>query len=182
MAMPEYVGISENGDLAQALSEAISTAKEAIPSDYVNWEIVKISGANGGFTLVNVLEVTIAASPTSLRSLDSTSALFQTIDSSNKPFVIKLVEPDKIEHARRILRGEEKGRVHIQGTIVKEVAPYNPGRLFHLEPRSIDFFEVAIEVCDANVDLVENDLEGVGGDFLPGNHWCPWSSRLLREL
>lgn len=110
------------------------------------------------------------------------STLFEVKDASGISFVIKLVDENKITHARRILSGDETMRIHVQGIIVKEPASYNPGRMFHIDPATIDFFEMAMEVCDATVELIEADLGNVGGDFLPGNHWCPWSSQLIREI
>jgi hypothetical protein len=110
-------------------------------------------------------------------------AYFRFTDTDGKPrFIIQLVEPRKIEHARRIWRGEERSRVHVQGTIMKEPAIYNPGWSYHLAPESIEFFEHAIEVCDASIQYVEEHLDEVGGSTLPGAHWCPWSSQLVDEV
>ena len=106
---------------------------------------------------------------------------FSDVDPE-KRFVIKLVDPKKIDHARRILKGEEKSRVHISGIIVKEKAQYNSRWSYHLDPNSIDFFEVAVEVCDSSMQYVEDHLSEVGGSFLPENRWCPWSSKVVREL
>ncbi len=115
--------------------------------------------------------------------MDSPTAYFRFTDIEEKPrFVIKLVEPEKIEHARRILRGEETSRIHVQGTVVKEPAGYNPGWSYHLAPESIDFFEMAVEVCDATIRFVEDNLDEVGGSTLPDSHWCPWTSRLVDEV
>jgi hypothetical protein len=97
-------------------------------------------------------------------------------------FMIQLVEPHKIEHARRILRGEERSCVHVQGTIIKESAIYNPGWKYHSAPESIEFFEHVIEVCDASMQYVEEHLDEIGGSTLPGSHWCPWSSQLVDEV
>lgn len=108
--------------------------------------------------------------------------LFEFNQGDDGPFVIELVESEKIAHARSVLAGTEKTRVHVSGTIVKEIAAYNPGWSYHLEPTSIKFFQNAIEVCDANMNHVEQHLDEVGGEYLPNNHWCPWSSRLVREL
>jgi hypothetical protein len=83
---------------------------------------------------------------------------------------------------RRILCGEERSRVHIQGTIIKEPAIYNPGWSYHLTPESIEFFETAIELCDASIQFIEEHLSEVGGSTLPGAHWCPWSSRLVEDV
>lgn len=52
----------------------------------------------------------------------------------------------------------------------------------HLRPESISFFDQAIEVCDATIPYVEDHLDEAGGAFLPGNYWCLWTSRLVREL
>lgn len=110
-------------------------------------------------------------------------AYFRFTDTDGKPrFVIKLVEPEKIEHARRILRGEETSRIHVQGVVEKKPAEYNPGWSYHLKPDSIDFFEFAVEVCDSSIQYVEENLEQVGGAFLPGSHWCPWTSRIVDEV
>lgn len=181
MSDKEFKGISTSGDFNEALSNAIQDAKEKLHADHIAWEISKISGRSGGFILENILEVTVSVAPPTLAE-DQSQAYFQVMDSAEKIYVIKLVESSKIEHARKTLSGKETKRVHIQGTIVKEPASYNEGWSFHLQPSSIDFFEMAMEVCDSNVELVANDLASVGGAFLPGNHWCPWASRLVREI
>jgi hypothetical protein len=97
-----------------------------------------------------------------------------------KRFVFKLTNPTKIDAARGILNAGR--RRSVEGVIVKERAPYNPEWSFHLDPASIGFFEVQIEVCDANVTYVEEHLDEVGGSTLPRNFWCPWSSRLVAEV
>lgn len=97
-------------------------------------------------------------------------------------FIIKLTDLDKIQHARNILSGKETKVVHVSGNVVKEPAPYNPDWSFNLDPDSISFFESAIEVCDATIEHVENHLDEACGSFLPNCTWCPWSSRLLKEV
>lgn len=99
-----------------------------------------------------------------------------------KRFVFQLIEDKKIEHARDIIAGIEKTKVHVQGTVVPTRMAYNPDWSFHLDPLSVDFFEVQIEVCDANVAHVEEHLDEVGGSFLPRSFWCPWSSRVVAEV
>ncbi|GAA2847666.1 hypothetical protein GCM10010517_04770 [Streptosporangium fragile] len=96
--------------------------------------------------------------------------------------VFKLTDPARIQEARDILSGTQADRTHVLGRIVKRPVPYNPGWDFHLDPASISFFQVAIEVCDARPQYVEDHLDEVGGAFLPGAIWCPWGSRLLREV
>jgi hypothetical protein len=100
----------------------------------------------------------------------------------DQEFIFELANEDKIAHARRILSAEEKERVHVIGRIRKSSKSYNPNWSFHLDPETIDFFAVAIEVCDANMQYVEDHLDEACGAFLPGCHWCPWDSRLVREV
>ncbi|MEU6175908.1 calmodulin-binding protein [Streptantibioticus parmotrematis] len=109
-------------------------------------------------------------------------AYFEMTDITGSPFVIKLTDSARIEEARRILSGEERDRLHVIGRIVKRREPYNPRWDFALNPDTVSFFEVAIEVCDATTPYVEDHLDEAGGAFLPGLYWCPWTSRLVREL
>ncbi|MEU7834428.1 MULTISPECIES: calmodulin [unclassified Nonomuraea] len=95
---------------------------------------------------------------------------------------IPLTDPAKIEHARRILSGEEQEELHVLGRIIKRPAPYNPYWSFHYDPDTISFFALAIEVCDATVTYTEEHLDEACGAFLPGCFFCPWTSRLVREV
>lgn len=97
-------------------------------------------------------------------------------------FVFQLTDPAKIKEARDILRGVQQQRIHVAGKIVKRPASYNPPWRYHLDPGSISFFGNAVEACDATIRYVEDHLDEAGGSFLPGLTWCPWTSRLLREV
>jgi hypothetical protein len=46
----------------------------------------------------------------------------------------------------------------------------------------VEFFDSALEVCDATIQYVEEHLDQVGGTFLPNSIWCPWRSRLIAEI
>ncbi|MBJ6765947.1 calmodulin [Myxococcaceae bacterium JPH2] len=107
---------------------------------------------------------------------------FTQPSSRGQEFIIELNDENTINHARRILSGEEKNEVHVHGRIIKRTQPYNPKFSFHLDPATIRFFSMAIEVCDADMVYVEDHLDEAGGAFLPGGHWCPWSSTLAREV
>ena len=109
-------------------------------------------------------------------------AYFEFIDANQDRFVIRLIERRKIAHARAILRGEEVEGNSVMGKVVKQPADYNPQWSYHLRPKSIEFFDFAIEVCDASISYLEDHLDEAGGAFLPGRRWCPWSSRLTREV
>lgn len=112
----------------------------------------------------------------------ATRFAFTQPSSPGTEFIIEVTDEKTISHARRILSGDEKNEVHVHGRIVKRTQPYNPRFSFHLDPSTINFFSMAIEVCDANMTYLEDHLDEAGGAFLPGNHWCPWDSRLTREV
>jgi hypothetical protein len=106
----------------------------------------------------------------------------KTPDGEVVEFIFELVDSEKIKKARAILEATNPTKNRVSGTVVAGRKSYNPDWSFHLDPESIGFFEMAMEVCDANVSYVEAHLSEVGGDFLPNGYWCPWSSKLKREL
>ena len=116
----------------------------------------------------------------------SPSALFVFAQTDPKGverfFVFRLEDSARIQEARAILARPSVLKRPVQGTVIQKPAPYNPQWSFHLMPSSIGFFEMQVEVCDANVTYVQDHLAEVGGSFLPKSFWCPWSSRLIREI
>jgi hypothetical protein len=110
------------------------------------------------------------------------TAYFAFTQRPGQEFVFELNDDERIAHARRIVTGEETERVHVMGRIQKRKMPYNASWDFCLDPATITFFAVAIEVCDANMEYVEDHLDEACGAFLPGCHWCPWDSRVVREV
>jgi hypothetical protein len=96
-------------------------------------------------------------------------------------FVIALTDPATIAEARAMASGQAPSR-HVTGLVVAEAVPYNAPWSFHLDPDSISFAEMSIEVCDAATSYVEAHLAEVGGAFLPDRRWCPWSSRVIAEV
>lgn len=109
-------------------------------------------------------------------------AYFTFEQEPDQEFFFELRDQEKVDHARRIISGEETERVHVMGRIIKRKAPYNPRWEYHLNPDSINFFAMAIEVCDANMQYVDDHLDEACGAFLPGCMWCPWNSRVVREV
>jgi hypothetical protein len=97
-------------------------------------------------------------------------------------FTIMLTDSVKIQEARDIVSGVQTDTTSVMGTIIKVPAPYNPPWSYHLDPASIVFFDVAVDVCDASPQYVEEHLSEVGDAFLPGSTWCPMSSRVVEEV
>lgn len=97
-------------------------------------------------------------------------------------FVFELTDPNKIQEARDILSGKQKDKTHVIGRIKKSKAPYNSNWDYQLDPSTISFFSFAIEVCDSSIQYTDDHLDEAGGAFLPGLMWCPWNSRLVKEV
>ncbi|HUA80463.1 MAG TPA: hypothetical protein VL997_08840 [Dyella sp.] len=113
----------------------------------------------------------------------STSRHPEEIGQVLTEFVIAVDDPATIRHIVGILDGTYLGRaVHIKGLVVKDRADYNKSWSYYLDPASIELFDTQPEECDATASMVEQNLDQVGGSFLPGGIWCPWSSKLLREV
>ncbi|WP_329083667.1 MULTISPECIES: BP74-related protein [unclassified Streptosporangium] len=119
---------------------------------------------------------------TTHHTTNAPDAYFEFTDVTQSTAVLKLTDPAKIQHARDLLSGATTEKPHVVGRILKRPAPYNPLWSFHYNPDTIDFFDYAIEVCDATLPYVEDHLDEAGGPFLPGLVWCPWTSKLVREI
>ena len=101
---------------------------------------------------------------------------------SKETFIFKLTDPVRIQEARDILNGKQKDKTQVTGLIVRKHVSYNPPWNYYLKPGSISFSGASIEVCDASISYVEEHLDEVGGSFLPDHQWCPWGSRLVKEV
>ncbi|MEU6508717.1 calmodulin-binding protein [Streptomyces sp. NPDC046942] len=143
-------------------------------------QLTKLAGlAAAGLLALTAAQTTAHAAPA--KAADE-RAYFVMEDITREQFVIELTDPAKIEHARELVNGETTDRPHVVGRIVKRTAPYNPRWSYHYNPDTVDFFDVAIEVCDSTIPYTEDHLDEAGGAFLPGLVWCPWTSRLVREV
>ncbi|MGR6913301.1 BP74-related protein [[Actinomadura] parvosata] len=131
---------------------------------------------------LTALPALTAAAPASAAQQAAPAAYFVMTDITREQFVVQITDPDKIRHARELVSGETGERPHVVGRISKQSAPYNARWSYHFRPETVDFFDVAIEVCDATIPYVEDHLDEAGGAFLPGLVYCPWTSRLVREL
>jgi hypothetical protein len=108
-------------------------------------------------------------------------AYFKFRDDWNDYFVFKLIDKEKIQKARNILSGKQRGIP--TGIITKGPAPYNPKWGFNYVPSSIDFTEYAMELCDASIHYIEENFEEFCKNFPEDKcRWCPWGARLVAEL
>jgi uncharacterized protein (TIGR03437 family) len=97
-------------------------------------------------------------------------------------FVVEITSPAVIQQARALLTIPESERPHVRGVVVKAPSYFNSPWTFHIDPASVGFSDISVEVCDAATSEVEGHLAEVGNAFLPDSVWCPWSSRILAEI
>lgn len=100
-------------------------------------------------------------------------------------FVIAVNNPVVVRQIERILANETwpGDAVHVKGKVVRGRVAYNEEYPFHLDSDSIELFAASNEECEATSLKVEEDLHLVGTPaFLASGIWCPWSSRLVREI
>ena len=102
------------------------------------------------------------------------------VEPREETFVVKITDPVKIQMARDILSGKIKERYGISGEIVKESVCYNAPWSFHLASESLIFFQVSAEVCDSELQGIEDGV--ANGTIESRTRWCPWSSLLLKEI
>ncbi len=102
-------------------------------------------------------------------------AYFCVRDATGDSFVLRLVEQNKIDHARDVVRGIEEEIVHVATATMGGPIAWNPGWQFHIPPTAVYFFDQALEICDASIAGVDQ-----GGP--PASTWCPWTSEIFIEL
>jgi Ca2+-binding RTX toxin-like protein len=109
-------------------------------------------------------------------------AWFTFTDASDETLVFRLNDPALVAHAGALLAGDETSDPRIGGTVVKTPVAYNIGWSYHLDPASVFFFEMSTEVGDSTMRYIEDHLDEVGGELLPGSIWTGWSSTLVDKL
>jgi hypothetical protein len=81
-----------------------------------------------------------------------------------------LTDPADIEIALALLAGEEAPPIP-NGLIVPGHGGVNEPWSWHLDPESIEFADVTIEVCDGLPSFVEDGT-------LTGDRYCPWGAQV----
>lgn len=113
----------------------------------------------------------MAAACSSPPTADDPSVVVTFAVANGETFRVRLIDHADIDLARDLLAGRRDGLFPI-GSIVRGLTDVNTGYSWHLDPATVDFAEVATEVCDGLPSHVE---EGV----LAGDTYCPWTARVV---
>ena len=84
---------------------------------------------------------------------------------------IRLTDPADIEIARKLLAGEEAPSIP-NGIVVRGDPDVNVGYTWHIDPESVEFADITVEVCDGLPSDVEKGI-------ITSDRYCPWSAKVI---
>lgn len=105
-------------------------------------------------------------------------AYFAFRQPDDREFIFEVTDEAMIEHARKIISGEETKMVHVKGRLLSRQAPYNSKWKSHLDPSSITFFSKSDDPKDANT----SHRDAAGRTVVLGYVWRPSNARVTREV
>ena len=94
-----------------------------------------------------------------------------TIQVVDEQFKVELATPELIEHARQLLAGEEVASIPL-GTVVRDDPGVNEPWSWHIDPATLEFADMTIEVCDGLPSFVEDGT-------VTSDQYCPWSAKVV---
>ena len=129
------------------------------------------------FSLAALCALAFAACDTSAPALAVYEVEIDTLDGPER-FRLGLATDAQVDQADAALATGRVGVVH--GTVVRGDGGVNEGYSWHLDPASVTFPDLAIEVCDGRPRSdVEADLD-YWTDTI--GVYCPWGARLVRRI
>lgn len=95
-------------------------------------------------------------------------ATFEVVDEQ---FKIELATPELADHARRLLAGEQIAAIPL-GDVVRDDPGVNVPWSWHIDPATLEFADMTIEVCDGLPSYVEDGT-------VTSDQYCPWSAKVV---
>jgi hypothetical protein len=94
-----------------------------------------------------------------------------TFEVRDETFKVELGTPQLVDHARRLLAGEDVAAVPL-GTVVRGDAGPNAPWTWHIDPITVQFADMTIGVCDGLPSYVEDHT-------ITSEQFCPWSAKVV---
>ncbi|HWH36172.1 MAG TPA: hypothetical protein VNT28_00160 [Candidatus Limnocylindrales bacterium] len=98
----------------------------------------------------------------------SPSGVIVTFDVEGEQFRILVTRPDLIAHVQALLAGGEEGRIP-SGLIVRGDSGVNEGWSWSIDPDSLEFADMTIEICDGLPSHIEDGTLSI-------ERYCPWGA------
>lgn len=113
-----------------------------------------------------------SASPTPSGSPgESPAGVVVTFDVEGEQFKILITRADLIAHAQALLAGGTEGTIP-SGLIVRGEPGVNAPYSWHIDPDSLEFADMTMEICDGLPSHVEDGT-------LEGDRYCPWGATVV---
>lgn len=87
-------------------------------------------------------------------------------------YKVELVTPALVKHAEQLLQGKQVSAIPL-GRVVRGAASVNAPWSWHIDPKTLQFADFTIEVCDGLPSYVE-DRTVTSPDY------CPWSAKVIK--
>jgi hypothetical protein len=91
--------------------------------------------------------------------------------ADGEEYKIRLTDRADIEIARKLLVGEAPPRIP-NGVVVRGDPDVNVGYTWPIDPESVEFVDITMEVCDG----LPSD---VGKGIITSDRYCPWSAEVI---
>ena len=111
------------------------------------------------------------ASPTGSPAQSPTGGVVVTFDVEGEQFKILITRAELIAHAQALLAGGTEGAIP-NGLIVRGEPGVNAPWTWHIDPDSLEFADMTMEICDGLPSHVEDGT-------LEGERYCPWGATVV---
>lgn len=104
------------------------------------------------------------------------------VQVADECFILRIADTLRIREARHLL-GDTTAHKFPTGELRRGHGGFNQCGSYHwdwhINPATVEFIEIATEVCDGRPSFVQTQLD-YWVDTV--RRYCPWSARLVREL
>ena len=87
-------------------------------------------------------------------------------------YKIELDTPALVKHAEQLLNGEDVAAIPL-GRVVRNSPGVNKPWSWHIDPKTLEFAQITIEVCDGLPSYVEDGT-------VTSKDYCPWSAKVIK--
>lgn len=94
-----------------------------------------------------------------------------TFSVADEEYRIRLTDPADIEIARKLLDGEKAPSIP-NGVVIRGEPDVTTGYSWHIDPATVEFADVTIEVCDGHPSDVESGT-------ITSDRYCPWDAQVI---
>jgi hypothetical protein len=101
------------------------------------------------------------------------AGMYATFRVVSDVFYVSITNPPGIDQAIALWRGQSQANIPV-GQLECGNGTHNCGWTWRMNPASITFAEITIEVCDATPSYVQMNCSS-----FPNGQYCPWSAELI---